>query len=91
MLPNIDDEKCFVCMCARALCITLGNGPSGPTLIVVKTVRYRTNSPQTWVSYKKTVANGAIAPIGGFAFAIQPHREVRPESGLVGIVGNTYK
>ena len=23
---------------------------------------------------------------GGFAFAIQPHREVRPESGLVGIV-----
>ena len=28
---------------------------------------------------------------GGFAFAIQPHREVRPESGLVGIVGNTYK
>ena len=62
--------------------ITLGKGPSGPTLIVVKTVRYRTNSPQTWVSYKKTVANGAIAPIGGFAFAIQPHREVRPESGL---------
>ena len=28
---------------------------------------------------------------GGVAFAIQPHREVRPESGLVGIVGNTYK
>ena len=28
---------------------------------------------------------------GGFAFAIQPHREVRPGSGLVGIVGNTYK
>ena len=23
---------------------------------------------------------------GGFAFAVQPHREVRPESGLVGIV-----
>ena len=22
---------------------------------------------------------------GGFAFAVQPHREVRPESGLVGI------
>ena len=22
----------------------------------------------------------------GFAFAVQPHREVRPESGLVGIV-----
>ena len=32
------------------------------------------------------MANGAIAPIGGFAFAVQPHREVRPESGLVGIV-----
>ncbi len=32
-----------------------------------------------------------IFPIqrGGFAFAIQPHREVRPESGLVGIAGNT--
>ena len=28
------------------------------------------------------MANGAIAPIGGFAYAIQPHREVRPESGL---------
>ena len=27
----------------------------------------------------------------GFAFAIQPHREVRPGSGLVGIVGNTRK
>ena len=24
--------------------------------------------------------------VGGFAFAVQPHREVRPESGLVGIV-----
>ena len=23
---------------------------------------------------------------GGVAFAVQPHREVRPESGLVGIV-----
>ena len=23
--------------------------------------------------------------VGGFAFAVQPHREVRPESGLVGI------
>ena len=23
---------------------------------------------------------------GEFAFAVQPHREVRPESGLVGIV-----
>ena len=23
---------------------------------------------------------------GGFGFAVQPHREVRPESGLVGIV-----
>ena len=23
---------------------------------------------------------------GGFVFAVQPHREVRPESGLVGIV-----
>ena len=22
---------------------------------------------------------------GGFVFAVQPHREVRPESGLVGI------
>ena len=27
-----------------------------------------------------------IFPIrGGFVFAVQPHREVRPESGLVGI------
>ena len=24
--------------------------------------------------------------LGGFAFAVQPHREVTPESGLVGIV-----
>ena len=36
-------------------------------------------------------ASGWISWWGGFAFAIQPHREVRPESGLVGIVGNTYK
>ena len=28
------------------------------------------------------MANGATVPIGGFACAIQPHREVRPESGL---------
>ena len=26
-----------------------------------------------------------ISSWGGFAFAVQPHREVRPESGLVGI------
>ena len=25
---------------------------------------------------------------GGFAFAVEPHREVRPESGLVGIAGH---
>ena len=41
-------------------------------------------------------AEAATSPVtgpnpGGFAFAVQPHREVRPESGLVGIVGNTYK
>ena len=28
---------------------------------------------------------------GRGGFAVQPHREVRPGSGLVGIVGNTYK
>ena len=28
------------------------------------------------------MANGATAPIGGFACAIQPHCEVRPEFGL---------
>ena len=34
-------------------------------------------------------ANAAVCEVcvwGGFAFAIQLHREVRPESGLVGIV-----
>ena len=29
---------------------------------------------------------GVMSTTQGLAFAVQPHREVRPESGLVGIV-----
>ena len=38
------------------------------------------------ISYHDTILGRRRMGRGGVAFAVQPHREVRPESGLVGIV-----
>ena len=39
-----------------------------------------------WNKVYENAPDAGERPGGGFAFAVQPHREVRPESGLVGIV-----
>ena len=49
-------------------------------------VRRAVDLPDTGKGGLLLLSTGKVHRQGGFAFAVQPHREVRPESGLVGIV-----